>query len=114
MEAANDNKNNWQREVATAKKAIENGAIVFASPWNPPSDMTEIFTLGITSGNGSTYEAESTTNLTGAAVANSFSGYTGTGYVRFQNASGSAVQWNTILIGSTGNITGKTAQIRQV
>lgn len=29
--------NNWYREVATAKRAIEKGAIVFASPWNPPS-----------------------------------------------------------------------------
>lgn len=37
------NRNNWNREVATAKKAIEKGAIVFASPWNPPSDMIETF-----------------------------------------------------------------------
>ena len=39
-----ENKNNWSRELATAKKAIEKGAIVFASPWNPPSDMVETFT----------------------------------------------------------------------
>ncbi|GGH52253.1 hypothetical protein GCM10008014_18790 [Paenibacillus silvae] len=98
-----ENKNNWQREVATAKKAIEHGAIVFASPWNPPSDMTEIFTLNMSSGGGSTYEAESTTTLSGgAAAATAFTGYTGTGYVSFQNASGAAVQFNTILIGSTG------------
>jgi glucuronoarabinoxylan endo-1,4-beta-xylanase len=38
-----DNKNNWSKELATAKKAIEHGAIVFASPWNPPSEMTETF-----------------------------------------------------------------------
>jgi glucuronoarabinoxylan endo-1,4-beta-xylanase len=38
-----ENKNNWYREVETAKSAIEHGAIVFASPWNPPSDMTETF-----------------------------------------------------------------------
>ncbi|OOM74786.1 glucuronoxylanase XynC precursor [Clostridium puniceum] len=38
-----DNKNNWYKELATAKKAIERGAIVFASPWNPPSEMTETF-----------------------------------------------------------------------
>ncbi|AET60095.1 carbohydrate-binding protein [Paenibacillus terrae] len=38
-----ENKNNWYREVPTAKRAIEQGAIVFASPWNPPSDMTETF-----------------------------------------------------------------------
>jgi glucuronoarabinoxylan endo-1,4-beta-xylanase len=37
------NKNNWQREVATAKNAIEHGALVFASPWNPPDDMKESY-----------------------------------------------------------------------
>ncbi|KAA8783604.1 glucuronoarabinoxylan endo-1,4-beta-xylanase [Paenibacillus sp. 4624] len=97
-----ENRNNWLREVETAKKAIEHGAIVFASPWNPPTDMTELVTLGTTSGGGSTYEAESLTTLTGAVAGSSFTGYTGSGYVSFQNASGSAVQWNTILIGSTG------------
>jgi O-glycosyl hydrolase len=40
-----EDKRNWQREVETAKKAIEHGAIVFASPWNPPSEMVETFTL---------------------------------------------------------------------
>ena len=39
-----ENKNNWSKELATAQKAIEKGAIVFASPWNPPSDMIETFT----------------------------------------------------------------------
>ena len=34
---------NWYKEVATAKAAIAKGAIVFATPWNPPSDMTETF-----------------------------------------------------------------------
>ncbi|MBY0204079.1 carbohydrate-binding protein [Paenibacillus cucumis Kampfer et al. 2016] len=97
-----ENKNNWQREVDTAKKAIEHDAIVFASPWNPPTDMTELVTIGTTSGGGSTYEAESSTTLTGAVAGSSLTGYTGSGYVTFQNASGSAVQWNTILIGSTG------------
>lgn len=38
-----ENKNNWYKEVPTAKRAIELGAIVFASPWNPPSDMVETF-----------------------------------------------------------------------
>jgi glucuronoarabinoxylan endo-1,4-beta-xylanase len=37
------NKNNWYKELPTAKSAIQHGAIVFASPWNPPSDMTETF-----------------------------------------------------------------------
>lgn len=39
-----ENKNNWSRELATAKKAKEKGALLFASPWNPPSDMAETFT----------------------------------------------------------------------
>ncbi|GIP17452.1 glucuronoxylanase XynC [Paenibacillus montaniterrae] len=38
-----DNRNNWHREVATAKRAAELGALVIASPWNPPSDMVETF-----------------------------------------------------------------------
>lgn len=97
-----ENKNNWKREVATAKKAIENGAIVFATPWNPPSDMVESFTLGTNSGTGTTYEAETGTTLTNAKVERTNSGYTGTGYVKFQNTTNSAVQFNTIPIGSTG------------
>lgn len=39
-----ENRNNWSRELATARKAKEKGAILFASPWNPPSDMVEMFT----------------------------------------------------------------------
>lgn len=35
--------NNWYKEVATAKAAIAKGAIVFATPWNPPSYMCETF-----------------------------------------------------------------------
>lgn len=38
-----DNPNNWYRELDTAKSAIAQGAIVFASPWNPPSSMIETF-----------------------------------------------------------------------
>lgn len=34
---------NWYKEVATAKAAIAKGAIVFATPWNPPSELTETF-----------------------------------------------------------------------
>jgi glucuronoarabinoxylan endo-1,4-beta-xylanase len=37
-----ENSSNWSKEVATAKRAIALGAIVFASPWNPPSNMTEV------------------------------------------------------------------------
>lgn len=104
-----ENRNNWQREVETAKKAIEHGAIVFASPWNPPSEMVETFTLGMPSGNGTTYEAETGTTLTSSIVDNTYPGYTGTGYVDFQAASDAAVQWNSIFIGSTGT---KNVKIR--
>ncbi|MFF2375146.1 glycoside hydrolase family 30 beta sandwich domain-containing protein [Streptomyces xiamenensis] len=37
---------NWSREVATARRAIEHGATVIASPWNPPPHMTETFVRG--------------------------------------------------------------------
>ncbi|PYG90211.1 glucuronoarabinoxylan endo-1,4-beta-xylanase [Ruminiclostridium sufflavum DSM 19573] len=36
-----ENKDNWPKEVATAQAAVKNGAIVFASPWNPPASMCE-------------------------------------------------------------------------
>lgn len=36
----------WAGEVATAKRATELGAKVFASPWNPPAGMTETFSGG--------------------------------------------------------------------
>jgi len=34
-------KTTWANELDTAKAAIKNGAIVFASPWSPPSDMVQ-------------------------------------------------------------------------
>ncbi|PXV91198.1 glucuronoarabinoxylan endo-1,4-beta-xylanase [Lachnotalea glycerini] len=34
----------WASELSNAKKASANGAIVFASPWNPPAYMQESFT----------------------------------------------------------------------
>lgn len=37
------NSNNWYKEVATAKAAAQKGALIFATPWNPPSDMVETF-----------------------------------------------------------------------
>ncbi|WAL70390.1 cellulose binding domain-containing protein [Kitasatospora sp. YST-16] len=37
---------NWSREVATAKRAAELGAIVFATPWNPPAALVETFVRG--------------------------------------------------------------------
>ncbi|WP_397334100.1 glucuronoxylanase [Paenibacillus macerans] len=38
-----EDRNQWYRELETAKRAIALGAIVFASPWNPPADMVETF-----------------------------------------------------------------------
>ncbi|MET8162631.1 cellulose binding domain-containing protein, partial [Sphaerisporangium sp. NPDC005289] len=42
----NENQSDWSRDLATAKRAVELGATVFASPWNPPAGMTETFTRG--------------------------------------------------------------------
>lgn len=38
-----EDRNQWYREVDTAKRAAALGAAVFASPWNPPADMVETF-----------------------------------------------------------------------
>ncbi len=35
-----DNTNQWSLELPTAKRAIALGALVFATPWNPPASMT--------------------------------------------------------------------------
>lgn len=34
-------KSNWSKELETAKAAIKNGAIVFASPWHPPVALAQ-------------------------------------------------------------------------
>ena len=39
-----ENRNNWSRELATAKAAQAKGATIFATPWNPPASMTEPIT----------------------------------------------------------------------
>jgi O-glycosyl hydrolase/beta-xylosidase len=36
------NSNNWNQELPIAQYATEKGALVFASPWNPPSHMREV------------------------------------------------------------------------
>ena len=41
-----ENQSDWSRDLATAKRAVELGATVFASPWNPPASMVETFTRG--------------------------------------------------------------------
>ena len=45
-----DNENSWTKSVQTAKLAQSLGAVVFASPWNPPASMTEQFSEGGRSG----------------------------------------------------------------
>ncbi|MCM1270864.1 MAG: alpha/beta hydrolase-fold protein [Ruminococcus flavefaciens] len=37
----NPDKNQWNKAVPTAKYAYENGVTVFASPWEPPSNLAE-------------------------------------------------------------------------
>ena len=41
-----ENTNNWSKCVNTAKLASSLGALVFASPWNPPASMQEQFSGG--------------------------------------------------------------------
>ena len=48
----NDDRTQWSKAVATAKAAQEKGALIFASPWNPPSSMTEMFDRDGNSSNG--------------------------------------------------------------
>jgi glucuronoarabinoxylan endo-1,4-beta-xylanase len=41
-----ENPSDWSGEVETARRAIEHGATVIASPWNPPPEMVENFDGG--------------------------------------------------------------------
>jgi glucuronoarabinoxylan endo-1,4-beta-xylanase len=41
-----ESQSDWGNDLATAKRAAELGATVFASPWNPPAAMIETFTHG--------------------------------------------------------------------
>jgi glucuronoarabinoxylan endo-1,4-beta-xylanase len=41
-----ENQSDFSRDLATAKRAVELGVTVFASPWNPPASMTETFSKG--------------------------------------------------------------------
>jgi O-glycosyl hydrolase len=95
-------KENWKLEVETARSAIEHGAIVFASPWNPPDYMTETTTIGMSTGNGSTYQEDAGVTLQGSVTENVYGGYTGPGYIRFMDEDGAYAQWNNVVIGITG------------
>lgn len=48
----NDNEADWYKAVPTALAAQEQGALIFASPWNPPADMCEMFDRDGDSSNG--------------------------------------------------------------
>ncbi len=37
------NKDNWPKELETAKVALDEGLLVFASPWDPPAELCETF-----------------------------------------------------------------------
>ncbi|SET14321.1 glucuronoarabinoxylan endo-1,4-beta-xylanase [Nonomuraea wenchangensis] len=41
-----ENQADWSRDLATARRAVELGATVIASPWNPPAGMVETFVRG--------------------------------------------------------------------
>lgn len=96
-----EDRNQWQREVATARRAVEQGALVFASPWNPPASMVETATVGQPQGTGTLYQAEAGT-LSGASVASLHSGSTGSGYVDFSAATGGSAQVNGVYTATAG------------
>lgn len=90
----------WYRDLETAKEAFARGALVFASPWNPPPALTEEFFKDAVP-TGSQYEAEAGT-LVDAHIATSTPGYQEAGYAHFDAASGASVQFPNVTIGSTG------------
>ena len=51
-----DDSNAWKKSVPVAKYAQQQGATVFATPWNPPSYMTEKFSSGGRSGKRLRYD----------------------------------------------------------
>jgi len=51
-----DDSNAWKKSVPVAKYAQQQGATVFATPWNPPAYMTEKFSSGGRSGKRLRYD----------------------------------------------------------
>lgn len=92
---------NWGRDLVSAQAAVAKGALVFASPWNPPADLVEFFERVDDVPRGSQYEAE-TAALVNAHVATDLSGYQGEGYVQFDGATGASVEFSGVIIGSSG------------
>jgi len=92
---------NWSVDLATAQAAAQKGALVFASPWNPPADLVEMFERVDEAPAGSQYEAETAT-LVNASTATDTPGYQGEGYAHFDSASEASVEFGTVYIGSSG------------
>jgi glucuronoarabinoxylan endo-1,4-beta-xylanase len=90
----------FDQDLETARAAAEKGAIVFASPWNPPAEFTESFAMEPPAV-GSKYEAEAGVRVD-AAVSTAQPGYEGAGYVEFGADSGASVRFDGISLGSTG------------
>jgi glucuronoarabinoxylan endo-1,4-beta-xylanase len=91
---------NWSRDLETAQVAAAKGALVFASPWNPPAELVELF-VKTDPPKGSQYEAEQAT-LTDAQVATGYPGYQGEGYVQLDDVAGAGIEITGVVIGSTG------------
>ena len=51
-----DDSNAWKKSVPVAKYAQQQGATVFATPWNPPASMCEQFSSGGRSGKRLRYD----------------------------------------------------------
>ncbi|MDN3242092.1 glycoside hydrolase family 30 beta sandwich domain-containing protein [Glycomyces tritici] len=92
---------NWSVDLATAQAAAAKGALVFASPWNPPEALAEMFERVDEAPSGSQYEAE-TAALVNAHIATDTPGYQGSGYAHFDGASDASVEFTTVYIGSLG------------
>ncbi|WP_198667682.1 CBM35 domain-containing protein [Glycomyces dulcitolivorans] len=92
---------NWSVDLATAQAAAAKGALVFASPWNPPEELVELFERVDEVPNGSQYEAE-TAALVNARIATDTPGYQGEGYAHFDGAAEASVEFTDVYIGSTG------------
>lgn len=90
----------WGLNLETAQTAVAKGALVFASPWNPPADMIELFVRDVVP-QGSKYQAEAGA-LVGAQVASATPGFEGTGYVEFDASTGASVQFDGVVVGSKG------------